>query len=294
MSKLIVVGADGSAQALCAVDWAAAEAGRRHLPLRIVHIAVRWEYNVATHEPGLEAPRPEAAGLEVLRIAEDRARTFASVDVGCRLGIGPIPATLLQEAADAALLVLGSHSTGGFTRSLLGSVSRQMAEHAACPVVIVPGTGTGSGPSGIVVGVDGSEASVDAVGFAFEEASLRSVGLRAVHAWAHPAYPREMRPVRYDMTAVEREGARLLSESLAGWKAKYPDVSVAEDVIEGVPTSVLVDASGAAELLVVGARGRGGFPGLRLGSVSHAVLHHAKGPVAVVRGLHPGRAGAGR
>ncbi|XVQ90018.1 universal stress protein [Microbispora siamensis] len=292
MSKFIVVGVDGSAQALCAVDWAAAEAGRRHLPLRIVHIAVRWEYNVAIHEPGLEAPRPEAAGLEVLRIAEDRARTFASVDVGCRLGIGPIPATLLQEAAEAALLVLGSHGTGGFTRLLLGSVSRQMAEHAACPVVIVPEKPAGR--SGIVVGVDGSEASIDAVGFAFEEASLRSVGLRAVHAWAHPAYPREMRPVPYDMTAVEREGARLLSESLAGWKAKYPDVPVAEEVIEGVPASVLVDASSAAELLVVGARGRGGFPVLRLGSVSHAVLHHAKGPVAVVRGLHPGRAGTRR
>ncbi|WP_169987971.1 universal stress protein [Microbispora sp. H10836] len=290
MSKLIVVGVDGSAQALGAVDWAAAEAGRRHLPLRIVHIAVRWEYNVAIREPGLEAPRPEAAGLAVLRIAEDRARTFASIDVGCRLGIGPIPVTLLQEAADAALLVLGSRGTGGFTRLLLGSVSRQMAEHAACPVVIVPGNaGTGSGPSGIVVGVDGSEASVDAVGFGFEEASLRSVGLRAVHAWVHPACPREMRPVRYDTAAVAREGARLLSESLAGWKAKYPDVPVDEEVIEGAPASVLADASNDAELLVVGARGRGGFPTLRLGSVSHAVLHHAKGPVAVVRGPHPGR-----
>ncbi|WP_182903934.1 universal stress protein [Microbispora sp. H10830] len=290
MGKLIVVGVDGSAQALCAVDWAAAEAGSRRLPLRIVHIAVRWEYNVAIREPGLEAPRPEAAGLEVLRIAEDRARTFASVDVGCRLGIGPISATLLQEAADAALLVLGSHGTGGFTRLLLGSVSRQIAEHAACPVVVVPEKpDIGPGRSGIVVGVDGSEASVDAVGFAFEEASLRSVGLRAVHAWAHPAYPREVRPVRYDMTAVEREGARLLSESLAGWKAKYPDVPVAEEVIEGVPASVLVEASSAAELLVVGARGRGGFAKLRLGSVSHAVLHHAEGPVAVVRSLHPER-----
>ncbi|WP_066948167.1 universal stress protein [Microtetraspora fusca] len=285
MSKPIVVGVDGSAQALRAVDWAAAEAGRRRLPLRIVHIAVRWEYSIAIKEPGLEAPRPEAAGLEVLEIAEERARTFASVDVSCRLGIGPIPATLLQEAADAALLVLGPHGIGGFPRLLLGSVSRQAAEHASCPVVIVPQeSDTRPGRSGIVVGIDGSEASVDAVGFAFEEASLCSVGLRAIHAWAHPAYPQEMRAARYDTTAVEQEGARLLSESLAGWKAQYPDVPVIEQVVEGAPVPVLADASGDAELLVVGARGRGGFPGLRLGSISHAVLHYAKGPVAVVRG----------
>ncbi|WP_169806621.1 universal stress protein [Microtetraspora malaysiensis] len=285
LAKPIVVGVDGSAQALRAVDWAAAEAGRRRLPLRIVHIAVRWEYSIAIREPGLEAPRPQAAGLEVLEIAEERARTFASVDVSCRLGIGPIPATLLQEAADAALLVLGPLGTGAFPRLLLGSVSRQAAEHASCPVVIVPQeSDTRPGRSGIVVGIDGSAASIEAVGFAFEESSLRSVGLRAIHAWDHPAYPPEMCAARYDTTAVEQEGARLLSESLAGWKTEYPDVPVVEQVVEGAPVPTLVDASGNAELLVVGARGRGGFPGLRLGSISHAVLHHAKGPVAVVRG----------
>ncbi|MFF3667159.1 universal stress protein [Microtetraspora malaysiensis] len=285
LAKPIAVGVDGSAQALRAVDWAAAEAGRRRLPLRIVHIAVRWEYSIAIQEPGLEAPRPQAAGLEVLEIAEERARTFASVDVSCRLGIGPVPATLLQETADAALLVLGPQGTGAFPRLLLGSVSRQAAEHASCPVVIVPQESDARpGRSGIVVGIDGSAASIEAVGFAFEESSLRSVGLRAIHAWDHPAYPPEMRAVRYDTTAVEQEGARLVSESLAGWKAEYPDVPVVEQVVEGAPVPILVDASGNAELLVVGARGRGGFPGLRLGSISHAVLHHAKGPVAVVRG----------
>ncbi|WP_345470550.1 universal stress protein [Actinoallomurus oryzae] len=285
MSKPVVVGVDGSAAALNAVDWAAAEAGRRRLPLRIVHVAVRWEYNVeAPAESEMEAPRPEAAGLQVLHIAEERARTFASLRVDCRLGIGPIPLTLLQEAEDAALLVLGPHGTGGFTRLLLGSVSRQAAEHAPCPVVIVPhDTDTRPRQAEIVVGVDGSAGSIDALGFALEEASLRAVGLRAIHAWAHPAYPPEMRPIRYDAAAVEREGTRLLSESLAGWRSKYPDIPVLEQVVEGAPADVLIEASGAAELLVVGARGRGGFPGLRVGSVSHAVLHRTRGPLVVVR-----------
>ncbi|GLY88917.1 universal stress protein [Actinoallomurus iriomotensis] len=285
MNKSVVVGVDGSAAALYAVDWAAAEAGRRRLPLRIVHVTVRWEYDVeAPAESGMEAARPEAAGLQVLRVAEERARTFASLRVDCRLGVGPIPLTLLQEAEDAALLVLGPHGTGGLTRLLLGSVSRQAAEHAPCPVVIVPhDTDTRPRRPEIVVGVDGSAGSVDAVGFALEEASLRAVGLRAIHAWTHPAYPPEMRPVHYDGAAVEREGARLLSESLAGWRSEYPDVPVLEQVTQGAPADVLTEASGAAELLVLGARGRGGFPGLRVGSVSHAVLHHTRGPLIVVR-----------
>lgn len=285
MSKPIVVGVDGSASALYAVDWAAAEAGRRRLPLRIVHVAARWEYGVAIPaEPGPSAPLAEAAGLRILRLAEERARTFASVAVDCRLGVGSIPVTLLQEAEDAELLVLGPHGTGGLTRLLLGSVSRQAAEHAPCPVVIVP-PDTDSRPrrAEIVVGVDGSQGSVEAVGFALEEAASRTTGLRAIHAWIRPVYPAELHPVRYDTAAVEQEGARLLSESLAGWTSKYPDVPVFEQVIEGAPVDVLIEASGAAELLVVGARGRGGFPGLRMGSVSHAILHRARGPLAVVR-----------
>lgn len=286
MSGPIVVGVDGSRQALYAVDWAAAEAGRRRLPLRIVHVAVRWEYGTAMPAgPGSATPRPEAAGLGVLEIAEERARTFASVDVGSRLGVGPVPETLLEEAADAAVLVLGTHGAGGLARLLLGSVSRHAAEHATGPVVIVPHDADGRGRSGVVIGVDGSPSSIDAVGFAFEEAALRAVGLRAIHAWTHPTGPPEMRPVRYSTAEAEREGARLLSESLAGWKTRYPDVPVVEQVIEGAPAEVLIDASAGAELLVVGARGRGGIPGLHLGSVSHAVLHRSRGPLAVVR--HP-------
>ncbi|MFF5260920.1 universal stress protein [Actinomadura viridis] len=288
MSEPIVVGVDGSPQALYAVDWAAAEAGRRRVPLRIVHIAARWEYHVrADAEPGLGAPRPEAAGLRVLEAAEERAAAFASVEVGTRLGVGHIPRTLLEEAAGAALLVLGAHGTGGLTRLLLGSVSRQATEHARCPVVIVP-PDTGPRNPEVVVGIDGSESSADAVGFALEEAALRDIGLLAVHAWSHPESPPGIRPAVYDKAEAEREGARLLSEALAGWTDREPGVPVTQQVVEGGPVPVLIEASRTAELLVVGARGRGGFPGLHLGSTSHAVLHQAKGPVAVVR-RHPER-----
>lgn len=285
MRKPIVVGVDGSPLALEAVEWAAAGADRRRIPLRIVHITTGWERGdiPAYTGRGPQAPS-EAPGVRVLDAAETRARTFASVQIERRLGVGPLPDTLLEEAADAVLLVLGKRGAGAFARLLLGSVSHRAAEHAPCPVVLVP---VDDDPRPrrpeIVVGVDGSQCSIDAVAFALEEASLRSVGLRAVHAWSRPDHPVRIRPACDNPLTIEEEGARVLAESLAGWTAKYPDVPVIEQVVEGSPAAVLTEASRTAEILVVGARGCRGFAGLHLGSVSHSVLHHAQGPVAVVR-----------
>ncbi|MFL6053288.1 MAG: universal stress protein [Actinoallomurus sp.] len=285
MSTPIVVGVDGSPPALEAVEWAAAEADRGRIPLRIVHVATGGERGHILAYTGRGPPAPsETPGMRVLDAAETRARTFASVQIERRLAVGPLPDTLLEEAADAVMLVLGKRGTGTLARLLLGSVSHRAAEHAPCPVVLVP---VDNDPRPrrpeIVVGVDGSQDSIDAVAFALEEASRRSVGLRALHAWSRPDRPAQQRPACDNPLRIEEEGARILAESLAGWTAKYPDVPVIEQVIEGSPAAVLVEASRTVELLVVGGRGRRGFAGLRLGSVSHSVLHHTKGPAAVVR-----------
>jgi nucleotide-binding universal stress UspA family protein len=79
------------------------------------------------------------------------------------------------------------------------------------------------------------------------------------------------------------EEMRLLSESLAGWREKYPDVDVRQTLVHQEPVKALVDSSPGAALVVVGSRGRGGFRSMLLGSVSHALVHHARCPVAVVR-----------
>ncbi|WP_198652890.1 universal stress protein [Actinocorallia populi] len=286
MTRPIVVGVDGSSEALQAVDWAVDEARYRRSPVRIVHIALRWEYSAgAPPEPGLDAARPEAAALHVLELAEERARERApEVEVSTRLGIGHVPRTLLEEAHDAVLLAVASRGTGAFSGIMLGSVSRQVAEHATCPVVVVPHhTDPEPRHAEVVVGVDGSEASMNAVGFALEAAATRQAGVRALHVWEHSAAPRAARPASYSEVSVDQEGMRLLVESLAPWKRKYPTVPVVEQVVQGrTPTEALSAATVRAALLVVGARGHGGFSGLRLGSVSHAVLQQAQGPVAVV------------
>jgi nucleotide-binding universal stress UspA family protein len=171
---------------------------------------------------------------------------------------------------------------------LVGSVGVQVGAHAHCPVVVVRGDEAGgvvrSTHRRILVGTDGSPGADAAIGFAFEEASLRDCELTVVHAWEPPPSVgiRDLRLRPADTTTIDQTGARILGESLASWEAKYPEVPVRRVVLHSAPAKALVAESARAELLVVGSRGHGGFTGLLLGSTGQAVLHHAACPVAIV------------
>jgi nucleotide-binding universal stress UspA family protein len=162
----------------------------------------------------------------------------------------------------------------------------QLAAHAECPVLVARGRADPAGD--VLVGVDGSPAGEPAVGFAFDEAALRGTDLTALHAWTHPVRgePGDLLPLVYDAADVEAEEERLLAEALAGWRDKYLDVTVRRQLVRGHTRQALIDATEQAQLVVVGSRGRGGFTGLLLGSVSQAVLHHAACPVAIVHHTH--------
>jgi nucleotide-binding universal stress UspA family protein len=136
----------------------------------------------------------------------------------------------------------------------------------------------------VVVGVDGSEASSAALRWAAEEARLRHAVLHVVHAWHIPA-------VGYAGWAgvPVNDGVDWAQESAAGLAAQVeatlgdaPQLEVVREVVEGPAVAALLEAAQGAELVVVGSRGRGGFAGLRLGSVSAHVVHHARCPVTVV------------
>src|SRR5690606_3692092 len=165
---------------------------------------------------------------------------------------------------------------------LLGSVAVGLGGHARCPLVVVRAVQDSEPTAPVVVGVDGSPLSDPALAFAFEAAAVRGVALEAVHAWRELVGDLDMATL-LDWDAIETEERALLAERLAGWAEKYPDVPVRRVVTRERPARVLVEQSRGAQLVVVGSRGRGGFTGLVLGSVSHAVLHHAHCPVAVVR-----------
>jgi nucleotide-binding universal stress UspA family protein len=282
----VVVGLDQSQIARAAVDHAAETAARRHLRLRIVHSYESLDpYVRATRDgmPDVQRSMRESAEDLTARTADEVRASHPGLDVATRVDVEPAVPVLIEESETAETLVLGSHGAGGFRGHLLGSTTLQVASHAHCPVVAVP-TDDRRPRSGVVVGVDGSHLSQAALEYGLRVASEVGEPCLAVHTWTEPARlgPGVMMPLVYDPELVDDEERLVLAESLAGWAEKYPDVVIEPRVVRGHPVPRLVHEAAGARLLVVGSRGRGAVRSLVLGSVSHGVLHHATGPVAVV------------
>ncbi|MDG4811059.1 universal stress protein [Micromonospora sp. WMMD1120] len=275
----IVVGADGSADADRAVRQAAREASWRGLPLRVVHAFIWPLFNVPLGPP--EGGPPESglrneANRIVERAVEQARAQEPGIDVVGVVVEGAAPPVLIGEARTAEMIVVGSRGLGGFSGLLLGSVAVGVTPHAACPVLVVRGEPVPRGP--VVVGVDGSPHGDAALAFALQEADWRQAAVRVVHAVAGPA-------LGPGSGELDRAEPRLLAEAVkaADPTARHSGLTVEQVSLPGQPAAVLLDAARDAQLVVVGARGRGGFAGLLLGSVSHSLLHHAPCPVAVLR-----------
>ncbi|MBA2806906.1 universal stress protein [Streptomyces sp. KM273126] len=265
MTEPIVVGVDGSGRSLRALLWAAQEASLHHRPLRIVH--------VLPFEP---APVPEPRIVsEATAIA---TQAHPELEVTSAESVGTPAAAFLSESERAHTVTLGAKGRGGFGTVMLGSVALQVVGHAASPVVVVNHVPLGQGR--ITVGVDGSAHSQAALEYAFKEASLRSTQLQALYAWSPPGGPAPVSPAQDEADAEYRQA---LQEWLAPLRHEYPDVEVVEELAHESPVLALARASDRSDLLVVGSRGRGGFRGLALGSVSHALLQYSMCPMAVIR-----------
>ena len=296
-SDLIVVGVDESAGSARAVDWAAAEAARRHGSLRLVHAAADLTpfgaegavYGVVNLDPGQmdehAAMAMSRATALLDRVAADVRRTHPALEVTTRLVRDNAAAALRQESEDAGLTVVGSRGAGRLTGVILGSVALTIASDNPAPVAVIHRNDPIDPTGPVVVGVDASPSSEGAIALAIEEAALRNTGLVAVHSWNDFVIDQEFPelPLTVDLDAIEQEEYALLSEQLAGWQDKYPDVQIQHNVVRRRPTHALLDASKHAQLLVVGSRGRGGFTGLLLGSTSHALIAHGFCPVIVAR-----------
>ncbi|MCZ4602774.1 universal stress protein [Streptomyces sp. Lzd4kr] len=279
----IVVGVDPDPSKRLALAWAAEEADRRGVPLRLVHaqgvptrgyrsgeVRPSWEeWNQALHGLGDQVLKEAVGFVESLR---------PTVEVSTLLAEGEPAWVLREEARNATLVVVGSwHLSRRREMFTSASVALPLTAHASCPVVVVPEPEhVTQQPAYFVVGVDGSQHSVAAVDVAFEEAALHGGILRALYVW-HPPLLGAL-----DEDAAVRECRRVLSEAVAGRTARYPDVELRHEVVPGHPVRVLTEASEHALGLVVGTRGRGGFSGMLLGSVSQGVLHHAHCPVIAV------------
>lgn len=284
----IVAGVDGSDSALDAARWAADEAARKGVPLRLVSVVQVPMTSGYLGDAGLSVDVLDGLRTESQRILDQTRSELAArqpnVDITTAVQVGPPIPTLIEESGAARLVVVGSRGLGGFRGMLVGSTAVALASRGACPVAVIRGGGQPTGP--VVVGVDGSPASDAAVELAFEEASLRRAELVAVHTWLEHASDADLAIVESALNwdALTERGMESLAERLAGWAEKYPDVTVTRRVTRGRPIVNLLAAAADAQLLLVGSRGRGAFAGVILGSTSQALVYHAPCPLIVARG----------
>jgi nucleotide-binding universal stress UspA family protein len=289
--RAIVVGVDGSAGSDHAIRWATNLAAQRTLGLHVVHglrdTTPRYGAGIAVTGMDFDAVRED--GERILLDAVELARgTDENVPITTDMPTAPPTPLLTELSRTAPMIVIGHTGAGGFTDMLLGSTAAAVVSHAHCPVLVIrgrfdpPGT-PDDGP--VVVGVDGSPVSEQAVGVAFEEASARGCPLVAVHAWSDGASESWYRTNRYlaEWDSIKDGEALVLAERLAGWQEKHPDVEVRRELVRDRPRHALMAWSATARLVVVGSRGRGGFLGMLLGSTSQALVQHARCPVLVVR-----------
>lgn len=298
--NVIVVGIDGSGPSHEAARWAAHEAMLRQAELKLVHVYSTQVPVVAgmlvIPPEGFDSFQQSARALADAEAAVIKSE-FPQLTVRTQVENGVAFRVLKAAAENVLLTVVGSDGRGQFSKRILGSVALRMAGHAQSPVVVVrvdpiQGKAVAATLDGsVVVGLDGSADSDEALAFAFEEASLRGVDLLAVRVWDDTPFDGFARayPLPVDREAIVLEEQQFLAQQLIGWVEKYPDVKVRRRVAIGPIAEALIleclEHRGVSEpaVLVLGCRGRGGITGLVLGSVSQAMIGHAPCPVAVVR-----------
>jgi len=285
--RAIIVGIDDTPGSDAAVRWAIDEARVRRLPVRLIHAqsttwtSVPW---ASTGEIPAEfwdandqvAQTVLAQSLELAKAVGDDVQITGDV-----IKEHPVVA-LPRHAEHAELLVVGSRQLGTATSFFLGSVSGSVSAHAKCPVVVTRGTDVRQREHRpILVGVAPTDLDDAVIGFAFEEASMRNAPLVAAMMW-HRGFNSAQWLAEDQSHEGETRAREWLSEALAGWREKFPNVTTSTLVIQAHAASGLVHQAGESQLIVVGRHGVGAVKSTLLGSVSQAVLHHATCPVAVV------------
>lgn len=313
-SEVVLVGVDGSAASLHALDWATAYAHRVGWALHIVCSYSLPSFTAASLDGGyaaLDDTTIQEGAKSVLAEAEARVAD-AGVRATTEVATGDAAGVLVELSGDYGLAVVGTRGRGGFTERLLGTVSSALPAHARCPVVVVPlraeanrgvswtVPGSASGADAeksttapgaaeirevrrIVVGVDGSPQAERALQHAILQANAWGAELTAVTGV--PVGNSGM--LAWLPSNIDRE--QVLADIGAGmdvlvdkYEAQNPGLRIRRIVLDGTGAELLTEFSTASDLVVLGSRGRGGFRGLLLGSTSQAVLHHAACPVLVV------------
>lgn len=286
----VVVGIDGSDRDETCVRWAAGAATRSGKLLHLLHaqdIAVELAAANPIAARGLAFVPDLVLDSTVLSSALERAKAeWPDLQTtGSEPWMHPEEA-LIEASEDAHLIVVGSSRISGLERLLLGRSALAVSLHAQCPVVILPEGARTDAEGPVVLGFDGSDGSRAAAERAFWIADLRGTSVRTVTSWYAEVVDGAVvtTPGTPAWEKVENGYHRMVEEGLADLRERYPDVDVDIRIVRGPAAVMLTQESADASLLVVGSRGRGGFRGMLLGSVSHKVLETATSPVMVIRG----------
>ncbi|MFN8101338.1 MAG: universal stress protein [Mycobacterium sp.] len=284
----VVIAVDGSPESDAAVRFGTREATLRAVPIVLLNVVSHY---ITSRSIGPAPLEPAYSGWQ-----QDNARdALARAENIVRASAGQLPVpemrsevvysavvpALAEASKHAAMVVVGCRGRGAIGRLALGSTSTGLIHHGHGPIALVRADDAQAPDdvAPVLVGIDGSRASVAATALAFDEASRRGVDLIALHAWSDLSYS----PYAIADQSYEAQGHEILAERLAGWHDRYPDVTVHRQIVTDRPAHWLIDGSQQAQLVVVGSHGRGGYIGMLLGSVSTAVVHAAHCPVIVVR-----------
>lgn len=291
----IVVGVDGSEEALGAVRWAAGQAKETDGQLTIVCVYSLASYSAAALDGGFAVIDDEylregatEAVNEAAKVAEEYGVIPETV-----VTLGDPTAVLVELSEDSDLVVIASRGGGGFADRLLGAVSSAVPAHSKCPTVVVPIHESGR-PfipiERIVVGVDGSDVAATALARAIDVAIAWDAELTVVVAVPIGTGGGAMSwiPGVADRKAMMEDTSQgldmAIEQALAG-----RELEIARHTLDGSPGALLTEFSTAVDLVVVGTRGRGGFAGMLLGSTSQTLLGHSTCPVMTVPARHRDR-----
>jgi nucleotide-binding universal stress UspA family protein len=264
------------------VELAAAEAVLRGTELRVICVRRpddRWPTAGQRRQP------PIATESVLAQAVERAVRSHPRLSVVSELVEGSPIAVLIEASARAELTVVGHRGRGGFLGLAAGSVCSHVMTRGYGPILITRRTGTPHPDGPVMLGIDADAPVRAALDFAFTEANLRGVPLRAAYVWSRPGAPGPFAAAAYCYDEASREAARRMAEAIAGWSQQYPDVKLQLVVRHSLdPAAAVLAGSEDASLVVLGSHNLGGARRLLLGSVTRTLAHHRGCPIAVV---HP-------
>ncbi|MCF6388505.1 universal stress protein [Mycobacterium sp. MBM] len=283
----IVVGVDGSANAVAAAIWAAGLAARLDAPLSIVYAVPYLGHNFSDAAAAVRAAaitgQREAAASILTSAADAVRRAEPGVQISTSAPDQTADEVLEALSAQARLIVLGSQEVSTASALLIGSLTLKTITRSTCPVIAWRGDIASPNAQPIVVGVDGQNSDA-ALELAFELAAALQVPLRAVRSSSSRRAPGDVTiPFLIDWEALEAMEWDSLTTTVGPWADRHPGVDVTFFVEPTKPSQALLQHVDGAQLLIVGTRGHGALASALIGSTSLNLLHHSPLPVAVCR-----------